>query len=302
MRDAVLATALTLCMCEIHSRADLPRSWRLHLEGAKAILSTLPTTSSSRPTDPNSQTGLLERWYTSIEALAAISSKGLRAGDLPPITSPSPETPIFEAAKGEVFLDDYFGFSTDLVEAFKEIGAAAWERKSLSSPSASESAHAILSEEDMDLEAQNLEQCIMDMIARDSTAPPNFYPGVKEKLSDEVVREFYLCNEAYQHSALLHIYRRVMLLERTDFRVQGCVKRILECVSGIRQRAGLSPYIVLTMPLFTAGREALGEDREEVRCALRGLGEWLRLRNVWRSLEFLEEGWERGDEPQGMFT
>jgi hypothetical protein len=27
---------------------------------------------------------------------------------------------------------------------------------------------------------------------------------------------------------------------------------------------------------------------------------WLRLRNVWRSLELLEEGWERVDEPQGM--
>lgn len=302
MRNAILATALTLCMCEIHSGADLPRSWRLHLEGATAILSYLSITSSSALTDPNSQASLLERWYTSISALAAISSKGLRAGDLPPIPSRSPETPILETAMGEVFLDDYFGFSTDLVEAFKEIGAAAWERKSLSSLPAAESAHAMLSGEDIDLEAQSLEQHILDMIFRDSTTPPRFYPGVEEKLSDEVVREFYLCNEAYQHSALLHIYRRVMLLERTDPRVQRCVKRILECVGGIRQRAGLSPYIVLTMPLFTAGREALSEDREIVRRALRGLGELLRLRNVWRSLEFLEEGWERVDEPLGMFT
>jgi hypothetical protein len=301
MRDAVLATALTLCMCEIHSGADLPRSWRLHLEGAKAILSSLTTIPRSSTSSPTSQSGLLERWYTSIEALAAISSKGLRAGNLPPITSSSTDTPILDAAKGEVFLDDYFGFSTDLVDAFKEIGAAAWERRSLSSSATSSSAHAMLSEEDLDTEARSLEQSVKDMIARDSTNPPKFYPGVREKLDEEVVQEFYLCNEAYQHSALLHIYRRVMRLDRIDERVQGCVERILDCVDAIRQRAGLSPYIVLTMPLFTAGREALGVDRERVRRAMTGLGEWLRLRNVWRSLEFLEEGWERAEEPQGMF-
>jgi len=85
-----------------------------------------------------------------------------------------------------------------------------------------------------------------------------------------------------------------MLLERADVRVQGCVERILGCVDGIKPREGLSPYIVLTMPLFAAGRGALGEERERVRIAMRGLGSRLRLRNVWRSLEILEEGWERG--------
>jgi Fungal specific transcription factor domain len=184
MRDAVLATALTLCMCEIHSGADLPRSWRLHLEGAKAILSSLTTTSHSSPAIPTSQSGLLERWYTSIEALAAISSKGLRAGNLPSIASSSPDTPILETSKSEVFLDDYFGFSTDLVDAFKEIGAAAWERRSLSSSAATSSAHAMLSEEDLDTEARCLEENVKDMITRDSTYPPKFYPGVKEKLDE----------------------------------------------------------------------------------------------------------------------
>jgi len=158
----------------------------------------------------------------------------------------------------------------------------------------------MLSEEDLDTEARSLEQSVRDMIARDAALPPRFYDGVREKLDEEVVREFYLCNEAYQQSALLHIYRRVMRLDRAEERVQACVKRVLECVDRIRPRAGLSPYIVLTMPLFTAGREALGEDRERVRSALKGLGEWLRLRNVWRTLELLEEGWERTDEPQGM--
>jgi Fungal specific transcription factor domain len=312
MRDAVLATALTLCMCEIHSGADLPRSWRLHLEGATAIISSL-SASSSFP-HPHSQTGLLQRWYTSISALAALSPHGLRAGDLQPTTSPSPVPESHLSASNEkeeasVFLDDYFGFNTDLVDTFKEIGAAAWERRVLSSPSAvlasglaSTHAHINLSEEDLVVEARSLELRILGMMARDAIAPPSFYPGVKEKLDEGVKREFYLCNEAYHCAALLHVYRAVMLLETPDARVQGCVERILKCVDGIQPREGLSPYIVLTMPLFAAGREAMGKERERIRAAMRGLGECLRLRNVWRSLDILEDGWEKGsgDGLQGM--
>jgi hypothetical protein len=207
--------------------------------------------------------------------------------------------------EGEAFLDDYFGFSTDLVDAFKEIGAAAWERRSLaannSSSAAESSAHVLLSEEDLQTEADILEKSVEDMIARDATTLPKFYPGVKESLNDDVAEEFYACNRAYQHTALLYIYRRVRQLPRTDEKVQVAVKNILECVASIKPRSGLSPYIVLTMPLFTAGREALGEDREIVRHALRDLGNSLKLRNVWRSLEFLEAEWESGDEIQGTY-
>jgi hypothetical protein len=304
MQDAILATALTLCMCEIHSGGDQPRSWRLHLEGAKAILSTYQQMSpNSASSDPNSQSNLLKRWYTSIEALAATTSRGIRAGQLP-LLSPGVELPATET-EDEAFLDDYFGFSTDLVDAFKEIGAAAWERRSVaannSSSAAESSAHVLLSEEDLQTEADILEKSVEDMIVRDATTLPKFYPGVKESLDDAVVEEFYACNRAYQHTALLYIYRRVRQLPRIDEKVQIAVKNVLECVASIKPRSGLSPYIVLTMPLFTAGREALGEDREMVRRALRDLGNSLKLRNVWRSLEFLEAEWESGNEIQGTY-
>lgn len=286
----MLATALTLCMCEIHSGADQPRSWRLHLEGAKAILSS---NTSSPNSEPNTQTGLLERWYTSIEALAAISSQGLRAGDLP-VGSPSTSTIINET----VYLDDYFAFCTDLVPAFKEIGALAWERRALCD-ARMKGGCVLLSEQDLHTEALGLQSRIKSMIARDRSNPPKFYPGVKEKLPSDVVKEFFLCNEAYQYVALLHISRRVIGVHREDEEVQHAVKRILECVEGIEPREGLSPYIVLTMPLFTAGREALGDDRETARRKILELGSRLRLRNVWRSLEILEEGWRGGGEDQG---
>lgn len=296
MRDAVLATALTLCMCEIHSGADQPRSWRLHLEGAKAIL-------GHGEACPTSQNGLLERWYTSIEALAAISENGLRADYVPPITSPAhamdgmQKSDVSSGEERLVFLDDYFGFSTDLVQILKQIGALASERRVMAEANAE---HVLLSEEDLQTRALILESRIASMISRDCETQPTFYPGVREKLLDEVAIEFYLSNQAYQYSALLHIYRKVMALERVDERVQKAVKRILECAEGIRPREGLSPYIVLTMPLFTAGREALGEDRDVVRNMIGELGQRLGLRNVWRSLEFLEVEWAGVGEGQGM--
>ena len=210
--DAVLATALTLCMCEIHSGGDVPRSWRLHLEGASAILSQ--SSLSLRPPDPNSTPGLLKRWYDSVEALAAITSKGVRAGQLPPSSpSPSSSSADIKGMEGgglrleEVFLDDYYGFCSDLIPAFKEIGAAAWERRCLSTAS------SILSPSDLDLEAENLEQNINAMLARDAKSSPKFYPGVREKLDPDVIAEFYACSEAYQHTALLYIYRRVRYVE-----------------------------------------------------------------------------------------
>lgn len=292
----------------------MPRSWRLHLEGASAILSQ--SAFSSRLFDPNSTSGLLRRWYDSVEALAAITSKGLRAGQLPPASMALPSRAdaemggveaqeTSEEGGGNVFLDDYYGFCTDLVGAFKEIGAAAWERRSLtlstihSSPSPSPS---ILSPSDLDTEAFILSQRIKDMLSRDAASPPPFYPGVQEQLTPEVIAEFYKCNEAYQHTALLYIYRRVQLLDRTDSRVQECVRNVLRCVEGIRPRSGLSPYIVLVPPLFAAGQEAFGEERERVRKSMRDCVDFIGLRNVRRSLEYLERGWKTGVELLGGFS
>ncbi|KAL3423142.1 hypothetical protein PVAG01_04889 [Phlyctema vagabunda] len=292
LKNSVLATALTLCMCEIHSGADQPRSWRLHLEGAKALIGSKTKTEID---DPNGENSLLARWYVSIEALAALTAKGLHAGQI----SSGPNTPeVAEELVDEVYLDDYFGFSTDLAQVFKEIGAAAWERKRMNDASA----HVSLSEEDLEVEANMLERSVWAMIVRDQATPPKFFPGVAERLAPEVIQEFHLCNEAYQHAALIHILRRVKQVHKTEMVVQRSVKKVLFCSSSIQPRAGLSPYIVLTMPLFTAGVEALEEDREAFRVLFQRLYEDLKLRNIQRSLDFLEQHWEMQDNPDSVLS
>ena len=296
MRDAVLATALTLCMCEIHSGADQPRSWRLHLEGAKAILSSHGNSRQVEVRDASIHDGLLGRWFTSIAALAAISDGGLKAGQLSSASSGylySATGVVGQGNESEVYLDDYFGFSTDLAQVFIEISALTHERRSLSCPSSS---RVSLSDADLELEAAALESQILSMITRDFTQSPKFFPGVREQLCLETIKEFQLCNEAYQNTALLHIYRRVLLLEKKDEKVQDSVKRVLECVRGIRPQGGLSPYIVLNVPLFTAGRDAIGDDRDAIKGHLIELAQMTGLRNVKRGLEILESMWGSGQE------
>jgi hypothetical protein len=129
---------------------------------------------------------------------------------------------------------------------------------------------------------------------------PAFYPGVAEVLSSECVRQFMLCNEAFQHSALIQIHRRLRKTPSSSPEVQESVKKILDCTAQIGPSAGLSPWTMLTTPLFIAGCEADDEDREKVRHLLSCLHDTIRVPNVLQTLKFLEQYWaSQLDENEG---
>jgi hypothetical protein len=65
--------------------------------------------------------------------------------------------------------------------------------------------------------------------------------------------QFQACNTAYQYASLIHLYRRVNGLSSFSDEVQGCVRAILDSVSAITPVTTLSPWILLTTPIFTAG-------------------------------------------------
>ncbi|QGA17775.1 hypothetical protein EYB26_005451 [Talaromyces marneffei] len=290
--DVLLATARTLCLAEIHSGAIQPNTWRAHVEGAKALMST-KTPSSYTPA-----TGFrkyLDRWYRSIVALTALNGNG------PPIGETWAHTDTTVSDDPD-YLDDYWGFTVHLARIFREIGALAWQRHQDNiTTSQFKTLEPIKEEEEKDVEsnideqAARLEKSVLGLIARyNQNAGLVFYPGVKEKLSEESIREFMLCNEAFQHTALIHIHRRVRKVPATSPEVQYSVKRILACTSQIAPSSGLSPWVMLTTPLFTGGCEALGEDREAFKQLLTLLHNTTRIPNVLQSLEFLEKYWAHG--------
>lgn len=280
---ALLTTIRTLCVCEIHSgRADA-RSWRVHVEGAIALLGTTRAMSNTSPVDDGESQWLIGSWYASIESLMALTT---RRG-LPGVQTEQfgPRALQRETQAENRYLDIYTAYSTDLNDFFKRIRAAAWARHQLN---ANANRDIVLSNWDLEEEADWLESSIRSM-----TGNSSFRPNDLQVLSQHEAQQFESCDETYYHTALIHILRRVRQLPRSDLRVQASVKRIIECCLKISPADGLSPWVMLTTPLFTAGCEALGEDRALVRQLLQSMYDSLRIRNIQRSLVILEMSWSK---------
>ncbi|GAB7351529.1 hypothetical protein MBLNU459_g2169t1 [Dothideomycetes sp. NU459] len=281
--SVLLATIRTLFLCEVHSGADRPGTWRSHFEGAKALMLDIESWQGYSSTERDTTRYFLKRWYNMTEAFVSLTSDSLATGQLARFerrNSSNDDT--------EIFLDEYTGFTTDLTATFREIGAAAWERRNAQSRYAQPT---ILYDNDLDEEADYLERSIWTRIDENKITAPRFRPGLEEKLSERQKQDFILCNEAWNHMALIYIHRQISGLPASSPAVQQSVKRILECIDNITATAGLTPLVVLTTPLFTAGCEALDEDRDKVRGLLLRMFELLKIPNMYRSLEVLESFW-----------
>ncbi|KAE8133179.1 armadillo-type protein [Aspergillus pseudotamarii] len=290
--DALLATARTLCLAEIHSGAIHPNSWRAHIEGAKALMDACDNRGALSPRSSDGFRRYLDRWYRSIVSLTALTGNGPPIGDVADRSILSPAN----QHDSPDYLDDYWGFTINLAAVFRGIGAAAWR----SHPSQQCGGIAQGDESSAHQEAAVLESSVRRLMDREADSQPAFYPGVVEGLSSEYIRQFILCNEAFQHSALIQIHRRLRKTPASSPEVQASVKRILECTAQIGPSAGLSPWTMLTTPLFIAGCEAGDEDREKVRQLLSCLHDTIRVPNVLQSLRFLEQYWSSQiDENEG---
>ena len=283
--DALLATARTLCLAEIHSGAIHPNSWRAHVEGAKALMTT--SNEERQSPSPQSSDGFrcyLDRWYRSIVSLTALTGNGPPIGE----NTEQPSSVVVAHLDSPDYLDDYWGFTVQLSAIFRQIGAVAWR---IHPNSGTPDQKLIQDKDSVEEDAAVLESSVYRLMDQGADTQPTFYPGVVEGLTETCIRNFILCNEAFQHSALIQIHRRLRKAPATSPLVQQSVKRILECTIQIGPSSGLSPWVMLTTPLFIAGCEARGEDRETVRQLLSALHDTIRVPNVLQSLKFLEQYW-----------
>ncbi|RDW79807.1 hypothetical protein BP6252_04445 [Coleophoma cylindrospora] len=281
--NALLATVRTLCQCEIHSGSDGTSTWRVHVEGAKAIMAAvknLQLGDGDRSINIRPEERLLYRWYDSLDSLAALTSSGNPANSENAIADFE-----YEMQPDEIYLDDYNGYYTDLSMLLGKIGLAIRALREQSTFTGSPAS--------MESVANFFELKLQKMMARDHNALPKFYPGVIEKLTMQGIYEYALCNESYQQLALIHINRRLRSLASRTPVIQASVKKIIECVKAITPATGSSPLIVMATPLFTAGCEAHGEDRDAVKELLLQLYSSLKIRNIKLALQVLEAYWAR---------
>ncbi|OQD99393.1 hypothetical protein PENSOL_c006G02766 [Penicillium solitum] len=283
--EALVATARTLCLAEIHSGAINPNSWRAHIDGARALMRASDAAGEDSLRSTSGFRRYLDRWYWSIVSLTALTGNGPPIGDISDFAS----SDLMGLGGSTDYLDDYWGFSVDLAAVFRQIGAAAWRSHQIEKATQGFVAGEI--DGSVEDDAASLEFAIRQLMNRDSNSQPSFYPRAAEGLSAESAQQLLLCNEAFQHSALIQIHRRLRKTPTTSPEVQQSVQRILECTAQIGPSSGLSPWVMLTTPIFIAGCEARGQDRDTVRQLLSSLHDTIRVPNVLQSLRFLEQYW-----------
>lgn len=282
-RAIALATARTLCQAQIYGGTS---SWRIHLNGAKAILesSHFKDRRGDSCACSSSSAGFLSSWFNNAEALAALSPTGLLQGQ-------------FEAlcySNTRLFFDVFGGVMSDLPDLFREVGALVQEARRQYDKSASDV--PILSETDIAQEAEGLVREIHYRVERDSLKNLAFNQEMLAALSMTDIQDYALSNAGFLYTALLYVHCGVQQLSPMTEEVQICVEHIISCSRCMTRSLGLSPRVLLIAPLFTAGVCAVGSAQDAIRSALIGIGEWMRTPNLEKTLALLEHIWQQ---PQG---
>jgi Fungal specific transcription factor domain len=283
--NCLVATVRTLYLCEFYAGGDRPGTWRAHFEGARALMVALKSSKNLAPADQDSSGRCLRRWLRVTEDMVALRADCPSQGTFANFATVDSST--VGMSTESVYLDEYTGCSTDLSVLFRKIGAAAQKRQRANGIARNCEG---LRENDIVRQAVLLEKSLNGMMERDNSQPPKFHLRVASLLSAQQAREFYLCSEAYQYAALIHITFRMRGLPATSPTVQSSVKKILQCIISIRF-ASPSPLAVLATPLFTAGCEVLRADRDLVRQLLKNIFELMQIPNMVRCLEVLKEYW-----------
>ncbi|KAH7154206.1 fungal-specific transcription factor domain-containing protein [Fusarium sp. MPI-SDFR-AT-0072] len=264
-QTVALATTRTLCQAQIYGGTSL---WRIHLDGARAILQTsqIGKQVMSRPQTPVN-TGFLDSWFHNAEALASLSPAGLIGSQLL----------VHGQTDSGPFLDIYGGVMSDLPALFKEVGILLG-KKHMRTP-------------ELELETENLVQRIHTRLSRDKAENMIITSEMLSFLSANDIQNYALSNAGFLYMALLHLYCSMRSLPPFAIEVRFCVAQIIQCAHKMSRESGLSPRVLLVSPLFTAGLYSIGAARDEIRLELADIGRWMKTPHLFKTLELLERVW-----------
>ncbi|RBA22134.1 hypothetical protein FPRO05_00481 [Fusarium proliferatum] len=264
-QTVALATTRTLCQAQIYGGTSL---WRIHLDGARAILQTAQKGKQvmDRSHVPMN-TGFLDSWFHNAEGLASLSPAGLLGGQLL----------VHGQTDSGAFLDIYGGAMSDLPALFKEVGTLLG-KKHIRTP-------------ELELETDNLVQQILTRISRDKAENIIIAPDMLSFLSANDIQNYALSNAGFLYMALLHLHCGMRSLPPFAIEVRFCVSQIIQCAHRMSRESGLSPRVLLVSPLFTAGIYAIGAARDEIRLELADIGRWMKTPHLFKTLELLERVW-----------
>jgi hypothetical protein len=247
MNETLLATCLIWCLADVFTHRQGSTSWRIHLQGIKAILDGNQAYRyfAAEAGGPHSAMRHLYLLYQSLQTLPHVPSMASpdSMGTVHAVVARGQD---FESASG-ANIDGFLGYSEELLHILQQVNHMAG--------TCSELSEASLAQADILLGKVNA------MINRDTQTPPDV--SLISSLSPEYGREFSLCHRSFQQATLVHLYRRLYHLPSRAEPIQVAVEKINAMVGDMKQAQPCHTWVAMAMPLFTVGCEAFTETQQQ---------------------------------------
>lgn len=273
IEETTMATALLLCLAEVHSGEDNIEAMKVHLQGARALWK-----SAWGLKKKSSAWIFFRRFYTSLESIAL--SYGMLQTQSDDLTSCEPEE--------EDYIDDLAGFSTALLPTFDEINHLVNATRQVPGITLNPVVHDAFIKETCEILVAKVENLLL-------IREPRFSPSAKNILSPRVQFDLFTLDEAHHHMALLQLYCRISS-EVSQNRIQQSVSTIIACINRMSFVDEPCPCIAILPPLFIAGCHAKDYyDRYAVMSLLEKSTTFFAMGNVKLARRTLKELWEARD-------
>ncbi|KAK8880217.1 fungal-specific transcription factor domain-containing protein [Apiospora arundinis] len=249
MNETILATCLVWCLTDVFTyRQGSSSSWRIHLQGIKAILDSNQTHRYFAADSGAAHSAMRHLYllYLSLQTLPHVPALALT--DIPSNqdsmtleSRPNIEDPILGPK-----IDGFLGYSEELLHIIQKVNQL--------TRGDTENKGRTQFEADMLLGKLNA------MIDRDSQAPLDV--AIYSSLSPESNREFELCHRTFQQATTIHVYRRLFHVPSNSPPIQSAVTAISQMVTNMAQGQPCHTWVAMAMPLFTIGCEAFTADQQ----------------------------------------
>lgn len=244
--DVLLATCIIWCLADVFAARQGLSSWRIHLQGVKAILSSNEAYHQFVTNPGPGQLAIrhLYMLYLSLQTLPHVSS--LAQADESSIMTIAPPRTANTVLNFASTIDGFLGYSEELLDVLQHINHLASSDQDQTSVSS---------------EADILLGKVKGMISRDSQTPPNI--SISSVLTPESGRDFTLCHRTFQQATLIHLYRKLYKMASRSQPIQSAVEEITSMLSNMTQGQPCSNWVAMAMPLFTIGCEAYCDDQKK---------------------------------------
>ncbi|PSR82145.1 fungal-specific transcription factor domain-domain-containing protein [Coniella lustricola] len=278
--EVLLTTCLMWSLVDVFSCRSEASSWRVHLQGVKAIIDNKQGYNRVLADSGAMHAAIkhLHMLYVSLQTLPYIFSP--KEQDRPQVATVHPTTKL--QARNSVIsnysIDGFLGYSEELLHILHQINKLADERSDILPTS--------------DAESDILLGKVMGMIARDAANPPNV--DICSVLSADYGREFILCHRIFQQTALIVLYRRLYEMPSQMLPIQNAVAAITEMLDNMPQGQPCHTWVAMALPVFTIGCEAFTpEQKNFVLDKVQRLKECLGSFHVGIIRQALKDVWEK---------